>query len=66
MKTTTKNKSFKSTLRILFLSALIFCGALSQATAQKLTYNPKKTDNGLIFGSFTFPKKKPDLMAILC
>ncbi len=58
MKTTLQTKSFTSTLRVLFLSALIFCLAVTKSTAQKLTYNPKKTDNGLIFGSLTFPKEK--------
>ncbi|WP_035644684.1 hypothetical protein [Flavobacterium sp. ASV13] len=58
MKTASKTKSFTSTFRILFLCAFISCGILSKATAQKLTFNPKTTANGLIFGSFTFPKEK--------
>ncbi|CAM3529950.1 hypothetical protein [Flavobacterium chungbukense] len=37
-----------------------FCVAtVSQLTAQQLiTFNPKTTDKGLIFGSITFPKEK--------
>ena len=53
-----KNKSFKSLTRILSLSAFILCCSVSTLTAQKMTFNPKKTDNGLIFGSITFPEEK--------
>ncbi|CAC9975775.1 hypothetical protein [Flavobacterium panici] len=53
-----KTKSITSLARILFLSTFIFCCAVSTSTAQNLTYNPRKTDNGLIFGSLTFPAEK--------
>ncbi|QSW89422.1 hypothetical protein J0383_01095 [Flavobacterium endoglycinae] len=55
MKTTSKIKFFT---RILFLSVFISFCMVSTLTAQKMTYNPKKTDNGLIFGSITFPEEK--------
>ncbi|WP_294965367.1 hypothetical protein [uncultured Flavobacterium sp.] len=55
MKITAK---IKSRSRILFLSAFILCCTLSKVTAQKMTFNPMKTDNGLIFGSMTFPEEK--------
>lgn len=58
MKTTSKTKSLLLTLRVLFLCAFIFCGALCKITAQSMTFNPNKTENGLIFGSLTFPKEK--------
>jgi hypothetical protein len=47
-------------MRNLFLSiSAFFCIAtLSEITAQNLTFNPNKTDKGLIFGSITFPKEK--------
>lgn len=61
MKITAK---IKSRSRILFLSAFILCCTLSKVTAQKMTFNPMKTDNGLIFGSMTFPEEKPVLMDI--
>ncbi|MDR6762232.1 hypothetical protein J2Y38_002443 [Flavobacterium sp. 2755] len=54
----TKNKSIRSLARILFLSSFIFCTSASKLTAQQMTFNPKKTDNGLIFGSMTFPEEK--------
>ena len=53
-----KIKSLQSLVRILFLSAFISCCSLSTLTAQQMTFNPKKTDNGLIFGSITFPAEK--------
>ncbi|WP_338838979.1 hypothetical protein [Flavobacterium ginsenosidimutans] len=55
MKITAK---IKSRSRILFLSVFVLCLTVSKLTAQKMTFNPKKTDNGLIFGSMTFPEEK--------
>ncbi len=57
MKNISQTKTIKSLLRNLFLFTLIFC-AVSNVSAQQITFNPKKTDNGLIFGSLTFPKEK--------
>lgn len=51
------NKTFAHNF---ILSLLIFCCSIvaSSASAQQITFNPKKTDNGLIFGSLTFPQEK--------
>jgi len=57
MKSTTKIK-ITAAMRVLVLTAFIFFGATSKSSAQKLTFNPKTTSNGLIFGSITFPKEK--------
>jgi len=57
MKNISQTKTIKSLLRNLFLFTFIFC-AVSNVSAQQITFNPKKTDNGLIFGSLTFPKEK--------
>ncbi len=53
-------KKIKSSIHLLFLSIIISCSSavVTDLKAQKITFIPQKTDNGLIFGSITFPKEK--------
>lgn len=57
---TLQTKRTKFLTQSLFLALFIsLCNSIvSDLAAQKLTFNPKKTENGLIFGSITFPKEK--------
>lgn len=53
-----KIKTSSFVMRSLFLSTFIFFFTVTKSSAQKMTFDPKKTDNGLIFGSITFPEEK--------
>jgi len=59
MKTTTSIKLNKKLKHNLILFMFIFCCSfvVSSVSAQ-ITFDPRKTENGLIFGSLTFPKEK--------